>query len=173
MRDDRSISNSNSSDLQCKEIAMDFWSIIGESELSDGDSADLALEGIRRRLYDLSPIELVQFSDRVAEYCYRLDRRDFATIPFTLANGITIEQSEDAFVGFRCAVILSGWRKYRDVLEGRLDFASFVKPGLSGDALTFVAAEVYEEKTGKPFTHRSEFPYETGSNEAGWGDAHQ
>lgn len=148
---------------------MDFWSLIGSNELIDSGSADRALGLVRERLRDVTTVNLIQFADRVAEACYRLDRREFAEVPFRL-QGESVQQTNDDFLGFRLSVVLSGQKAFQDVLEGRLAFENFVKPGLSGDSLLYLAGEVYGARTGKSFTYTSEYDLDAGSNHQGWPD---
>lgn len=146
---------------------MDFWSLIGKNRTSEALDVQRAIAQLRRRLESLTSLELVQFHDRLREYLYRLDRREFFAVPVPVKDQI-LPQSDDGFEYARCTVILSGLETYEKVLRHEIGFEEFVPPEQGAEDLLYVASEVYEAKTGRAFTFKSEFPSATGSNPDGW-----
>ncbi|MGH3389241.1 MAG: DUF4240 domain-containing protein [Actinomadura sp.] len=147
----------------------EFWRLIGSSSIGDASDIDVALTEISRRLASLNPFELVQFSERLKEALYRLDRREFGEIPVALMDGREFPQTSDHFLYARCACVMAGGEVYSRVLQSGVGFDHFVKPSLQrAEGLLYIASNVYEAKTGEKIKLKSGVSVESMSNTDGW-----
>ena len=146
----------------------DFWTLIGLL----GDQRECAFtEPLAEALGGLPPTAITGFEERLAEALYRLDRREFGTLPvidMCEPGKEPFPQSADSFLCSRCAVVAAGRSLYEAVLAGRTPFAPFTATTLHGEALLHLAEEAYEEVTGEEWDHISGFDYESCSNADGW-----
>lgn len=148
---------------------IDFWKMIGVSDLRDEADVAEALRSVSVQLDGVSPMGLTLFDDRLREYLFRLDRRDFASISVVLSDGRRLAQTNDHFLYARCACVLAGEVEFGNVLRTGSGFDRFASPVLqSAEGLLYVSREKYESRTGRTFKSRSEFPLDWMSNPVGW-----
>ena len=148
---------------------IDFWKAVGTRDLKDEDDVAAALRSVSARLGDASPLDLTLFDDRLREYLFRLDRREFASIEVALPDGTALPQTNDHFLYARCACVLAGEREFSTVLQTGSGFEKYTAPVMqSAEGLLYVGQELYESRTGREFSSRSEFRLEWMSNTAGW-----
>lgn len=147
----------------------DFWEIV-RSNHHVRPNEQCAL--IQERLCQLNRKEIEDFSDRLAEILFRLDRKELADIPVagaTSGSGRPVKQSEDRFLYARCAVVLSGPDAFTQVLARAQDFSPFTSDeAAAAEELLEVAPAAFEEVTGEEWDHIEPHDYETGSNVEGW-----
>ncbi|MBL7496455.1 DUF4240 domain-containing protein [Frankia sp. CNm7] len=149
---------------------VNFWRIVGSSELRDASDVDSALEKLSGRLAVLGPEELVRFSEKLREALYRLDRRGLAEIPVNV-RGMTFPQTDDQFLYARCACILAGEDVYDATLRFNDEFARFATPFVQrAERLLYLPSEAYEKIVGRKMESGSGFPIDSGSNVQGWLD---
>lgn len=148
---------------------IDFWKVLGARDLEDEADVAEALRFVSVQLDEVSPMGLSLFDDRLREYLFRLDRRDFASILVMLSDGREVAQTNDHFLYARCACVLSGEATFSNVLRTGLGFGRFTRPVLqAAEGLLYVIPDKYESRTGRKFKSRSEFPLEWMSNPVGW-----
>jgi hypothetical protein len=151
---------------------IDFWGTVGRHALRDGAEVAAALNDVAGRLDGMRPLGLTLFAGRLREYLYRLDRKEFAELEVTLANGEVLPQTADSFLYARCACVLAGEVEYRRVVKGEASFDRFTKPYLqAAESLLYLPEQAYEQKTGRRMRVHSEFPIEWMSNRQGWAEA--
>ncbi|GAB3676300.1 hypothetical protein GCM10027589_46450 [Actinocorallia lasiicapitis] len=148
----------------------EFWEVIGTNLLRDEAGLKTALAGVSRRLEGLYPYELIDFSRRLSEVLYLIDRRDFASIPVDLGGGRIYEQTSDHFLYARCACVLSGMVEYEEVALSGAGFDRYVHPfAQTAESLLYLAPAAYEQKIGGGLRLPvPPFPIESGSNPEGW-----
>ncbi|MGC5054695.1 DUF4240 domain-containing protein [Micromonospora sp. DT48] len=150
---------------------IDFWKAIGAREVRGPADIAEALDFVSVQLDGVSPMGLTLFDDRLREYLFRLDRRDFASLPVVLPDGTALAQTSDHFLYARCACILAGEVEFGAVLRTGSGFDRYVKPELqSAESLLYVGREKYELRTGRKLKPRSEFALDWMSNPQGWPD---
>ncbi|WP_446458968.1 DUF4240 domain-containing protein [Streptomyces rochei] len=149
----------------------DFWKVIGSSSVQDESEIKSALARISGKLSAMTPDALTRFAEQLRESLYRIDRRNLAEVPVTLANGSELPQTSDHFLYARCACILAGERAYSDVLSSGVGFERFAAPfAQEAEGLLYLASEHYERKTASRMNVEGYFPIESSSNVQGWVD---
>ncbi|WP_286158424.1 DUF4240 domain-containing protein [Streptomyces sp. CB03911] len=145
----------------------DFWTLI--DLLGDRRCCDYAT-ALAEALAELPPARIVDFEERLAEALYRLDRREFGTLPVIDMGSPEkpFPQSDDTFLYSRCAVVAAGRAEYEAVLADPALFAPHTATTLHGEDLLHLAEEAYEEATGEEWDIVTEFDYESCSNKDGW-----
>ncbi|MFC8452626.1 DUF4240 domain-containing protein [Kitasatospora sp. NPDC057223] len=146
----------------------DFWTLI--DLLGDRRECTFA-EPLAEALAGLPPAAIIGFEERLAQALYRLDRREFGTLPvidMCEPGKAPFPQSNDGFLYSRCAVVAAGRGTYEAVLAGRAPFAPHTATTLHGEDLLYIAEEAYEKATGEEWDHVNEFDYESCSNPEGW-----
>ncbi|PSR08609.1 MAG: hypothetical protein C7N36_21705 [Bacteroidetes bacterium] len=105
--------------------------------------------------------QIYQFEDMLAEKLFALDTAAHAQVAFPEGEHLSV----DGFLYVRAAVVARGQAHYQDVLENPalLDMEEDFEPLLS------LAAQAYEQKTGRAFDYVAPVDYETYANQAGWG----
>ncbi|MFI5713135.1 DUF4240 domain-containing protein [Kribbella sp. NPDC051620] len=147
----------------------EFWKIIGSSALTSGEEVEEAVAAVGRRLSGLAESELIQFDKELREHLFRIDKKELADIPVTLSSGQVLTQTDDYFLYARCACVLGGESRYAGAQVEVPEFAQFVVPyAQRAEELIYLAADVYEERTGLEFPSDVTFPIDTGSNKEGW-----
>lgn len=129
-----------------------FWKIIDKSrEEADGDPEE-QLEILGELLQELPPDEIVSFDRHLSEYHARADHWDLWGAAYVIGGGC----SDDGFMDFRGWLISRGEKAYEAAMANPESLVNVVKDHdgeCQVEGYQYVAAQVWEEKTGN-----SEFP---------------
>ncbi len=142
-----------------------FWEIIALLDWSKGDDDDAILAPAVEALQQLSVADIQRFQDLLAEKLYALDQQAFAEQIGAGGYGSAQHFSVDVFLYARACVVANGKDFYHRVLR---DPAKMPK-GFTFEALLYLAAIAYQQKTGERWEYLPKVSYETFSNREGWG----
>ncbi|NMO51678.1 DUF4240 domain-containing protein [Actinoplanes sp. TBRC 11911] len=132
-------------------MATDFWSTIGSNAVTSRAEVQAAVGQVEQRLGALDLPDLVSFQDQLGQNLNALDLSSLAAIQIESAGGLMLEQTADHFLYARCACLLAGREKVREVLAESERFSEFVAPRLqSAEMLLYLARTEYQRRTGEP-----------------------
>ncbi|MET9373176.1 DUF4240 domain-containing protein [Streptomyces sp. NPDC002992] len=141
-----------------------FWSIIDNAQ---GDTVHDVVEAVGMDLSKRPVEEIIDFSERLAEALYALDRRELFEQEYTFAGDATGgDNTGEDFLYARCAVVAAGSEVYEQVNQDPTRFAT--EWNWHAQDLLYAPEEAYEELTDETWEHDTETDYETGSNTAAW-----
>ncbi|WP_314613050.1 DUF4240 domain-containing protein [Streptomyces stackebrandtii] len=141
-----------------------FWSIIDNAQ---GDTVHDVIEAVGQDLSKRPVGEIIDFSERLAEVLYALDRRELFEKEYTfLGDASGGENTGEDFLYARCAVVAAGSVVYEQVNQDPMQFAR--EWNWHAQDLLYVPEEAYEELTDETWEHETETDYETGSNSSAW-----
>ncbi len=146
-----------------------FWDVVGRGDISSAQAVESRIEEVRSALETLPESRLADFQRWLASRLFDIDRRAYAEIPARFSDGSEMKQSSDFFLYARCACILAGEERWRDIIEGKASFSAFTATASqAAESLLYLAAEVSEERFGRTVKVTDRPSYETGSNSAWW-----
>lgn len=143
-----------------------FWSLIGLLDYRRSGDDEAVVAPLVRALSRRPVAEIEAFDDLLAEKVRALDgeawAREGGENAFTGPHGGAFHP--DSFLFARACVVANGRQFYEAVLADPKLFPKDVE----FEAMLYVAAQAYEEKTGEEYTHASGTNYETFANYAQW-----
>lgn len=142
-----------------------FWSIIDTLDWTKGYDTAAILAPSIKQLKQFSIKAIFRFQDLLAEKLYALDQQIFAENLGSGRYGTEQYFSVDSFLYARAAVVANGKKFYEAVLNE----PSKMPKEYTFEGLLYLAAEAFQEKTGKDWNYLPKLSYETFSNRSGWG----
>ncbi|MFI6283159.1 DUF4240 domain-containing protein [Streptomyces sp. NPDC051018] len=137
-----------------------FWQFLDECRPDGPDpDADLLAEALTARLSKGPVSDVVGFAEQLARLLYGLDRREYGS-----------EQSADAFLYTRCAVVADGRDAYARVLGDPAAFTPYAEELIWAESLLYVPDHAYRHLTGEDWHRGTRYSYESYANEDGWAD---
>ena len=132
-------------------MVADFWSVIGSNAVTSRPDVEVAIGKIERRLQVIDLADLASYQDQLYQNLNALDLSCLASVQVESAGGLVLEQTADHFLYARCACLLAGRDKVREVLANQESFSEFVAPRFqSAEALLYLARTEYQRRTGRP-----------------------
>lgn len=127
------------------EAKKQFWKHL------EGLNKEAAEEDLRKRLLKLSPERIAQFQEHFDREMDRAYNWELWAAAYVMEGGC----SDDGFIDFRYGLISRGRTFFEAALEKPDNIADLVDDDeyIANESFGYVAAEVYEEKTG------NEIPY--------------
>jgi hypothetical protein len=146
-----------------------MWAIIGRGDVSSEQAVESRLDEVRATLAALPEPRLAAFQRWLAARLFEIDRRAYAEVPARLSDGSEMEQSADFFLYARCACVLAGEERWREILEGKVSFSAFTSTASQGaESLLYLAMDISEERFGRTVRATDALSYESGSNSDWW-----
>ncbi|MFD6098615.1 DUF4240 domain-containing protein [Nocardiopsis flavescens] len=138
-----------------------FWRLVDEGRAAapgpDPDGDHLA-GYLVERLSGGPVADVAGFAERLSEFLYRLDRREYGE-----------DLSSDAFLYTRAAVVADGREAYEDVLADPVLFVPYAEELIWAESLLYVPDRAYARLTGEEWRRETRYSYESYSNREGWG----
>jgi predicted DNA-binding WGR domain protein len=141
-----------------------FWKIIGLLNWKKQGNDDAVIKPAVAALAQMSPADIEQFEDLLAEKLHALDTEAHAREIGDEAYRPGKHFSADWFLYERCVVVANG----RDYFEFVRAAPKQMPKDMEFEAILTVAPSAYERKTGREFQHETPLSYETFSNRQGW-----
>jgi len=143
-----------------------FWSLIA---VLRGQTDNVAMRRLRKRLVALPNDQLEEFADRLSRAVHDLDTRVHFEQPIRADDFEPDDVDEDLFVAVRCAVVACGREAYDKVLADPAALGrSSAWPIGNGEDLLSAAERAYKDRTGQSWTYVPAWNTETGDNMGGW-----
>ena len=124
-----------------------FWNLIERTRRKSGGEQDRQMDALREELEALAPAEIVDFQTHFDTLRVEAYDWDLWGAAFTIRGGC----SDDGFIDFRSWLIAQGRAVYEAAMEdvqSLEDFANPDKDDCTFEEFAYVAADVYEGKTG-------------------------
>jgi hypothetical protein len=116
-----------------------FWKLIAKAKKGE--------EGLRRLLRGLSPQDLIAFQKQFTEVYFASYHWDLWGAAYVINGGC----SNDGFDYFRGGLILQGRKTFENAVKNTESLERLRNVGsISSEAMTYMARQIYEEKTGSP-----------------------
>lgn len=127
-----------------------FWNIINASLESHSPGSDAQYKAIAQSLATLSPQELIEFENQLAQQKARAYKFPVLMANFILQSYI----NDDIFEDFRLWLVSFGEETFEKILENPDILANLCEiqdpvEDITGEGLVFAALEAYEAKTGR------------------------
>jgi hypothetical protein len=142
-----------------------FWEIIALLDWSKADDDDAILASAIKALQQLPVADIQRFQDLLAEKLYALDQQVFAEQIGAGCYGGAQHFSVDVFLYARACVVANGKDFYYRVLRDPRKMTQ----DHTFEALLYLAALAYQQKTSEGWDYLPKMSCETFSNSAGWG----
>lgn len=147
----------------------DFWDIIDLLNWDEEGNDDAVIAPAVQQLSQLSKEEILAFQEILSQKLFMLDGEKYAReIGRDCFKGNIKQFSKDWFLAVRCCAVANGQLFYNDVL---LD-ASNIPKDLGFAALTTLAPSAYCRKTGENFNYKTNYSFDSCSNQKGWPSLH-
>jgi len=140
-----------------------FWNIISLLDWQQ-DQDDLILQPAVETLKQYAVDDIYYFQDILAEKLFELDRQVFAEQIGDRKYGGDKHFSVDIFLYARACVVANG----KDFFTSVLHDPTKMPKSYTFEALLYLAAKAYEDKTALRWTYLPKKSYETFSNRKGW-----
>lgn len=137
-----------------------FWKLIDLIDWKEKETEKI-LQPLIKVLAANNEVVIYQFSERLAFYLHQLDGPAFTKALEADELGF----SADTFLYARCLAVAKGEKFYKKVLNK----PEKIPVGSDFEALLYVAATAFQQKTGKPYQYVPTINYESFFNQALWG----
>jgi hypothetical protein len=142
-----------------------FWRLIALLDWEKSGDDDAVVAPVVKALAAGSVAAIKAFAETLAHMLFLLDTQQHAEqIGQAAWKGEGEPFSVDAFLYARCAAVANGRAFFQRVLES----PSSMPKDIEFEALLYVPAAAYEERTGKTWDYETGCSSETFSNRAGW-----
>lgn len=139
-----------------------FWEIIEQAKAKAGGDWESRPEQLRSILEKLTPEELISFDQQFQHKMAESYLQKLWAAAYLLNGGC----SDDGFDYFRMWLISEGQEHFEKALEDPDSLAEFATPEVELEEYSYVAREVYEEKTGEEeMPDYERMPYELKGDE--------
>ena len=141
-----------------------FWTIIDMLDWEKGTDKQAILAPALKELQYYSIKSIYRFQDILANKLFQLDQQEIAENMGENKYRENHHFSVDTFLYARAAVVANGEAFFKKVLR---EPSNMLKE-FTFEALLYLAADVYQQKTGAPWDYLPSPSYETYSNREGW-----
>lgn len=140
----------------------EFWKIIDKLDWTANEDDEI-LQAAVDALAAMPTATIYQFQNILSEKLFQLDQPKYA-----MQVGYSENQyfSVDGFLYTRACVVANGRTTYEAVLKEEMSMPI----DLTFEPILYLAAEAYQQKTGKGFLAIPQYSYETYSNKEAWGE---
>lgn len=140
-----------------------FWEIIALFDWTKEEDDEIVAPVIEKLA--ACPVHYIYlFQDILSEKLHQLDAKRFALYIGEASWKEDKYFSVDHFLYVRCCVVANGQEAFDEILNKPLEMPK----ELTFEPLLSIAAQAYEQKTGKVFNYSGHVNFETYSNQDGW-----